>query len=283
MFNGPFRPYEDPSTQQCLQDIMDGYFPSELQMRYPDGIPFSPCRQLHSLISLKQLILGENCLSKGHTWTHLPSALPGPKLSVEQFLNKLSKSSKHGGEVISVRDSARAAQALTPQLTRFSNSRVKTAEEAEGSAPDICTLRIKSESGEQTYIIKMLFTETIGDLRQHLAHARGGDSDSYEIISTFPQRVYTDNSRSLQECGLIPNVSLLLRRRDPSQQEGTPPAPAGPRLEATPSPPATAPSCQPPSLPPSAACCSGELDAATGHHVIGEEHNPFAASLLKPQ
>lgn len=50
---------------------------------------------------------------------------------------------------------------------------------------------------------------------------RGGDSDSYEIISTFPQRVYTDNSRSLQECGLIPNVSLLLRRRDPSQQEGT--------------------------------------------------------------
>ncbi|NXN42780.1 UBX11 protein, partial [Rhinoptilus africanus] len=38
MFNGPFRPYEDPSTQQCLQDIMDGYFPSELQMRYPDGV-----------------------------------------------------------------------------------------------------------------------------------------------------------------------------------------------------------------------------------------------------
>ncbi|NWQ83509.1 UBX11 protein, partial [Columbina picui] len=38
MFNGPFRPYEDPSTQQCLQDIMDGYFPSELQNRYPDGI-----------------------------------------------------------------------------------------------------------------------------------------------------------------------------------------------------------------------------------------------------
>ncbi|NXS94938.1 UBX11 protein, partial [Jacana jacana] len=38
MFNGPFRPYEDPSTQQCLQDIMDGYFPSELQLRYPDGI-----------------------------------------------------------------------------------------------------------------------------------------------------------------------------------------------------------------------------------------------------
>ncbi|NXM75329.1 UBX11 protein, partial [Serilophus lunatus] len=36
--NGAFRPYQDPSTQQWLQDIMDGYFPSELQPRYPDGI-----------------------------------------------------------------------------------------------------------------------------------------------------------------------------------------------------------------------------------------------------
>jgi len=26
--------------QQCMQDIMDGFFPSELQGRYPDGIPF---------------------------------------------------------------------------------------------------------------------------------------------------------------------------------------------------------------------------------------------------
>ncbi|PFX28784.1 UBX domain-containing protein 11 [Stylophora pistillata] len=40
MFGGPFRPYSDPITQQCLQDIMDGYFPSELQSRYPGGVPF---------------------------------------------------------------------------------------------------------------------------------------------------------------------------------------------------------------------------------------------------
>ncbi|XP_015765477.1 PREDICTED: UBX domain-containing protein 11-like [Acropora digitifera] len=39
MFDGPFRPYSDPMTQQCMQDIMDGFFPSELQIRYPDGVP----------------------------------------------------------------------------------------------------------------------------------------------------------------------------------------------------------------------------------------------------
>ncbi|NWX38354.1 UBX11 protein, partial [Notiomystis cincta] len=36
--SGAFRPYQHPATQQCLQDIMDGYFPSELQPCYPDGV-----------------------------------------------------------------------------------------------------------------------------------------------------------------------------------------------------------------------------------------------------
>ncbi|KFR01128.1 UBX domain-containing protein 11, partial [Opisthocomus hoazin] len=229
MFNGPFRPYEDPSTQQCLQDIMDGYFPSELQMRYPDGIPLQ-------VIDRRNVVFRERDLpgsfpGHGQAVGHSKSSevqettkTPGPKSSLKQFLNKPSKSSEHRGQVISVRDSARAAQqgtggvwsskeilVETPTLSAL--ERTKTAEEAEASAPDICTLRIKSESGEQTYLLKMLFTETIGDLRQYLAYARGGDSDSYEIISTFPQRMYMDNSRSLQECGLIPNASLLLRRR----------------------------------------------------------------------
>jgi len=30
----------DDFLQQCMQDLMDGFFPSELQSRYPDGVPF---------------------------------------------------------------------------------------------------------------------------------------------------------------------------------------------------------------------------------------------------
>lgn len=68
-FDGPFRSYQEQSTQvsvmqrtatplllrhtaaaashlcsshlqQFIQDLMDGYFPSELQSKFPDGIPF---------------------------------------------------------------------------------------------------------------------------------------------------------------------------------------------------------------------------------------------------
>ncbi|KAK2106227.1 UBX domain-containing protein 11 [Saguinus oedipus] len=40
MFDGPFQPFCDPSTQRCLRDILDGFFPSELQRLYPNGVPF---------------------------------------------------------------------------------------------------------------------------------------------------------------------------------------------------------------------------------------------------
>lgn len=67
LFDGPFRSYQEHSTQvsapqektklllptaasnlhshlqQFIQDLTDGYFPSELQSRFPDGIPFEVC------------------------------------------------------------------------------------------------------------------------------------------------------------------------------------------------------------------------------------------------
>ncbi|XP_027763504.1 UBX domain-containing protein 11 isoform X2 [Empidonax traillii] len=236
MCNGAFRPYQDPSTQQCLQDIMDGYFPSELQQRYPDGIPLQ-------VADRRDVVFEERDLPRsfpghgqmvGHPQSNQvqeTTEIPGPKASLEQFPNELPKPLEHRGGVVGVQGPTGAAQQgsegvqsseetllETPRLAAL--ERVKMTGEAEAPPPGVCTLRVRSESGEHTHLVRMLFTDTIGDLRQHLTHIRGGDSDSYEIISTFPKRLYTDNSRSLQECGLIPSASLLLRRRDPSQQEG---------------------------------------------------------------
>lgn len=43
MFEGPFRSYEDETTKICIADFIDGYFPSELQQKFPDGVPFKVC------------------------------------------------------------------------------------------------------------------------------------------------------------------------------------------------------------------------------------------------
>ncbi|XP_011303629.1 uncharacterized protein [Fopius arisanus] len=37
---GRLRPYTDPRTRSFIQDILDGYFPGELQHDYPNGVPF---------------------------------------------------------------------------------------------------------------------------------------------------------------------------------------------------------------------------------------------------
>lgn len=38
--DGPLRPFDHPATVSFLRDILDGYFPSELQQAYPNGVPF---------------------------------------------------------------------------------------------------------------------------------------------------------------------------------------------------------------------------------------------------
>lgn len=47
---------------------------------------------------------------------------------------------------------------------------------------------------------------------------RHGSSSSYEIVSTFPPRVYADDALTLQQCGLTPAASLLLRESSPGGQ-----------------------------------------------------------------
>lgn len=40
LLNGPFRSFsDDPSARVFVSDIADGYFPSELQKRHPEGVP----------------------------------------------------------------------------------------------------------------------------------------------------------------------------------------------------------------------------------------------------
>ncbi|XP_077045683.1 UBX domain-containing protein 11 isoform X2 [Agelaius phoeniceus] len=230
--HGAFRPYRHPATQQCLQDIMDGYFPSELQPRYPDGVPLQVTDRRDVVFQKPDLAgsfpgLGHVVGTSESSRVQETSKSPGPKASLEQDPSEVCQPLEHRGSVGSAQgaapqgsDGQQSSEEIlleTPGLAALESCRVKAAEEA--GAPELCRLRVRSESGEQTYELRMLLTDTIGDLRQLLAHLRGGNSD-YEIISTFPQRVYTDSSRSLQECGLVPRASLLLRRREPCQQQG---------------------------------------------------------------
>ncbi|XDV40704.1 hypothetical protein PO909_009733 [Leuciscus waleckii] len=266
MFSGPFRSYQEPTTQECMQDLMDGFFPSELQERFPNGVPLQvhdkrdeefvvrrpwsefPGRgqtidgarrqsvdrseQTFSTASKQSQIPGlnrfDNVLLLYYCTLHLgfESIFLGKKLSMEQFLQKLPETVVKAGKVISIRDSVKAhLQGVPDGAKSYSATTVETSALREReidltqSAKDVTTLRVKSEDGMETFIMKMYFTETVGDLRHYLDMKRGPGAAPYDIISAFPQRCYSDDTQTLLSCGLTPNAALLLRPQAASHRQ----------------------------------------------------------------
>lgn len=132
LFSGPFRPYTDPSTQQVIRDLTDGYFPSELQHQYPDGVPLEITDQRDVTLKQKLLLGGfpgsgnqlggdkgpSRLLPAGSQLQSSPkpralkgtpelretSKLMGQKpLSLDQFLAKLPQSVVKSGRVLEIR------------------------------------------------------------------------------------------------------------------------------------------------------------------------------------
>ncbi|XP_054428170.1 UBX domain-containing protein 11 [Pteronotus mesoamericanus] len=226
MFDGPFRPFHDPSTQRCLRDILDGFFPSELQRLYPDGVPFK-------VSDLRNQVYPENGLDPfpgegrvvGRQRIGKPSATvehPGSEMTAEQFLNKLPKFVIRKGEVIDIRGSIRdtlqnccpwpvPVQEIVVETPALAAERNRSQESPESPAPRLSMLRIKSEDGEQAFLLLMRPEDTVGDVRALLAQARAVDTNTFEIFSTFPPKVYHEDALTLQDEGLVPNAVLLLR------------------------------------------------------------------------
>uniref|UniRef100_A0A8C6FI48 UBX domain-containing protein 11 n=1 Tax=Moschus moschiferus TaxID=68415 RepID=A0A8C6FI48_MOSMO len=235
MFDGPFRPFHDPSTQRCLRDILDGFFPSELQRLYPDGVPFK-------VSDLRSQVYPENGLDPfpgegrvvGLQRIRKPLDSiehPGSRMTAEKFLNRLPKFVIRQGEVIDIRGPIRDTlqnccplpvriQEIVVETPALAAERERNRESPESPAPPLSMLRIKSENGEQAFLLMMRPEDRVGDVRDLLAQARAVEPTTFEIFSTFPPTVYNDDALTLQAAGLVPNATLLLRVR-----RASPPAP----------------------------------------------------------
>uniref|UniRef100_A0A8C9KCL6 UBX domain-containing protein 11 n=1 Tax=Panthera tigris altaica TaxID=74533 RepID=A0A8C9KCL6_PANTA len=239
MFDGPFRAARPslfrPWRRPCLRDILDGFFPSELQRLYPDGVPFK-------VSDLRNQVYPENRLElfpgEGRVvgWQRIHKPMdrmepPGSRMTAEKFLNRLPKFVIRRGEVIDIRGPIRDTlqnccplpariQEIVVETPALAAERERSQESPESQAPRLSMLRIKSENGEQAFLLMMRPEDTVGDVRTLLAQARAVDATTFEIISTFPPTVYHDDTVTLQAAGLVPNAALLLRA-----SRAPPPAP----------------------------------------------------------
>jgi len=84
-------------------------------------------------------------------------------------------------------------------------------EENEESNNKITTIRIKTESGKHTLIIKMFYNQHIKDIYDIINNYKESKG-CVEIKTTFPNKVYKlNNTETLEELGLIPNVNMIIK------------------------------------------------------------------------
>ncbi|XP_018590073.1 UBX domain-containing protein 11 isoform X2 [Scleropages formosus] len=230
MFEGPFRPYEEPGTQQCILDLMDGYFPSELQGRFPDGVAFQVFDRRHEAFQERPrwaAFPGKGQVVGGAK-ERSPDAI-GPVVEThpqqgcgrqtEHFLNRLPERVVKAGLVVEVRDALRSmlqgssAASWNSAVTVVDTPTRQASDNRTALSRDVTTLRLRSEDGQNIFVLQMLPSDTIGQVRRYLDAHRGQRDTSYDIMSAFPQRRYDDDNETLAACGLTQNTTLLLRTR----------------------------------------------------------------------
>eukprot|EP00967_Tisochrysis_lutea_P028486 scaffold33191_cov21-Tisochrysis_lutea.AAC.1 len=86
--------------------------------------------------------------------------------------------------------------------------------DASASKPEITTLQVKSEDGQQKMIVRLNYDDTIGTLHkcinQHRSKqqaAAGTKSGAYEVRTAFPAKAYSNLSETLRSAGLVPNAT----------------------------------------------------------------------------
>lgn len=240
MFSGPFRPYTDPSTQQMMKDFEEGYFPSELQAKYPKGMPIKVKDQIEKEYTDRRV----NALfpGRGNALTDAAKELahirgikvPEPDddtkpaarddgtaehpQSVERFLNKLPSNVIRDGKILDIRSSI--GELIGKGSSKNNNNNIEVAETAvvkqiqtgEGSGGDqgpVATLRVKLDGGSKTLIVKLRYTDTIQDVRTFVDKQK--HNQRYEIRTTFPNRVYDVRSETLEDAGLVPSATLHIK------------------------------------------------------------------------
>lgn len=233
LFDGPFRPYTEPYTQQIIEELQEGYFPSELQLKYPKGVPLK-VKDLRETKYVDPRMVA-HFPGKGHTMseagqelamlrgldindiqgeepqTHTSSNTSSK--SMERFLKKLPSNVIRDGKILDIRGSIGAMIGVTgPQgsievAETHIVKQIQNGENNKESSP-VTTLRVKMDT--KTVIVKLNYNDTLQDLRAIIDERRDGSS-RYEIRTTFPSKSYDDLGQTLQEADLVPNAILHIR------------------------------------------------------------------------
>lgn len=92
----PFYPYYAKQAQSMLSDILDGYFPYDLKVKYPNGVPLKPVDMCDETYN--------NTLRQDPRFKQLSDLDGLNPMTKQEFLNQFPKQVVKGGNIIPIRE-----------------------------------------------------------------------------------------------------------------------------------------------------------------------------------
>ena len=242
--NGPLRPYTVPESHDFIDDILHRNIPAELIGLYPNGCiielmdqsthiltdtsytkhKFTAFNGNGNVLSRRQSRQSTNIsndtfnLSATHIQTN--NTVAGYKsiynhidrhMTAEQFVARLPVSTVSNGTIHNIR--ANVAQLIHPATNTITPS---TITQAVQSSRTTTTIQCKFDNGHAAQKLVLNNNASIADLRAQIhdilsSYTNENTIIQYEIRTLYPAKVYNDDRLTLEQAGLTPNSTILLR------------------------------------------------------------------------
>ena len=143
-------------------------------------------------------------------------------MSKHEFLQQFPKNVIDKGNIVPIREEL---EKKFKETGKIDVSKLNTNEPIEAptdvqlspdkfQAADIVTLRIRTETGKRTIIVKLLKTDKMDLLYDFITPYVEFDDKPYELRSKFPNRAYAESeTKNLGELGLAPSSALVVHSK----------------------------------------------------------------------
>ena len=143
-------------------------------------------------------------------------------MSKDEYLKQFPKNVIDKGNIVPIREELEKRFKETGKIDVSklnSNEPIEAPTEVElnpekYSAEQIVTLRIRTETGKRTIIIKMLRKDKVEALYDYVQPYIEFDDKPFELRSKFPNKAYLKNeTKTLEELGLAPSSALVVQSK----------------------------------------------------------------------
>lgn len=160
-----FHEYTSKEAQAMLNDFLEGFFPSEIKGKYPNGTPFKIVDHSEEVYNPKHYGKRDNVQTVEKMYEQFRP------YTREEFLNKLPEQVVSRGKVVAVRSEIAKKLGVVAESSQEAEASTEVAaQEGEGKVfarEDLVVVKVRSEKGKNSVLIKVLASDSIEEIYKY--------------------------------------------------------------------------------------------------------------------